>query len=101
MKLLSVTTLPVDSAVIVAGTFNLQNTELIIEPEVSTLYIIAEKIICSANSKITWRRPGGSTPARADNPGLNGRSYSGVVQKPNSYDGCDGGDGLPGINGAV
>ena len=101
MKLLSVTTLPVDSAVIVAGTFNLHNTELVIEPEVSTLYIIAEKIICSANSKITWRRPGGSTPPRADNPGLNGRSYSGVVQKPNSYDGCDGGDGLPGINGAV
>lgn len=99
MKLFMVTTLPVDSAVIIANTFNLQNTELEIAPEVETLYIIAEKIICSSNSKITWKRPGGNTPPRLDNPDLNGRSYSGVHQKPNSYDGLDGEDALAGENG--
>ncbi|TDN88827.1 IPT/TIG domain-containing protein [Salegentibacter sp. 24] len=104
MKLLSMTTLPIDTAVIIAGTFNLKDTELVIEPEVETLYIIAEKIECSPSSKITWRRPGGTTPSRANNPDLNGRGYSGVHQKPNSYDGLDGENGRSGqsgINGAA
>lgn len=101
--LMAVTTLPINTAVIIAGTFDLTNTELVVEPEVETLYIIAEKIICGTNAKITWRRPGGSTPARMDDPSLNGRGYSGVHQKPGSRDGLDGENGragTSGINGA-
>ncbi|TRZ45107.1 LamG-like jellyroll fold domain-containing protein [Robertkochia solimangrovi] len=103
LKLLTLTTLPIDTAVIIARSFNLKNTELVVEPEVETLIIIAEKIECSPTSKITWRRPGGNTPPRANDPDLNGRGYSGVQQKPNSYDGLDGENGRaghPGINGA-
>ena len=101
--LMSMTVLPINTAVIIAGTFDLTNTKLIVEPEVETLYIIAEKLICGANAKIMWRRPGGSTPARMDDPSLNGRGYSGVHQKPGSRDGLDGEDGragASGINGA-
>jgi hypothetical protein len=92
-------TIPVGSAVIIANVLDLTNVELLVEPNVETLYIIAEKVVCGNNAKITWRQPGGSTPPRLDNPDLNGRSWSGINTKQNSRDGCDGGDGLTGESG--
>ena len=44
------------------------NQQLVIEPSVETLYIIAEEIVGKPNAAITWRRPGGSTPGMADDP---------------------------------
>jgi len=96
-------TIPIDSAVVIAGVLDLTNEQLVVEPNVGTLYIIAEQVICGAGAAITWRRPGGSTPGRADDPDLNGRDFFGVQTKANSRDGLDGGDGLagtPGIPGA-
>jgi len=101
--LLTLQALPVNSSVIIAGTLDLTNTQVIIEPFVEKLYIIAEKVICGPNAKITWRKPGGSTPARLDNPDLNAYNWVGVHTKPNSWDGIDGDDGRAGetgINGA-
>ena len=60
----SLTTIPVSSAVIIAGTLDLTDTQLVVEPNVKTLYIIAERVICGNNASITWRRPGGVVPAR-------------------------------------
>jgi hypothetical protein len=97
------TTIPVNSAVIVAATLDLTETTLLIEPDVTTLYIIADKITCGNNARITWRRPGGVTPARQDNADLNGRGWSGVHTRPGSRDGLHGEDGRsgePGIRGA-
>ncbi|MCX6213075.1 IPT/TIG domain-containing protein [Spirosoma sp.] len=97
-------TLPINTSVIIAGTLDLTNTQLIISPDVEKLYIIAENVICGPNAKITWRRPGGSTPGRLDNPDLNGRGWNGVQTKPNSRDGLDGDNGQSGesgINGAT
>src|SRR5262249_2442858 len=94
-------TVPIDSAVVIAGTLDLTDEQLVVEPNVGTLYIIAETLICGNNAAITWRRPGGATPARADNPDLNGRSFPGVQTKSGSRDGLDGGDGLPGQAGVV
>ena len=91
--------LPVNTSVIIAGILDLTNTELIIEPDVERLYIIAEQVICGANAKITWRRPGGVTPARMDNPDLNGRGWSGVQTKAGSRDGLDGENGRAGESG--
>lgn len=93
------TTIPVNSAVIIAHRLDLTNTELKVEPNVSKLYIIAEEVICGANARITWLRPGGSTPARADDPDLNGRGYNGVHTKQNSRDGLNGEHGRSGITG--
>jgi hypothetical protein len=92
-------TVPIDSAVVIAGTLDMTEQQFVVEPNVGTLYIIAETVICGNNAAITWRRPGGSTPGRADDPDLNGRSYSGVQTKADSRDGLDGGDGLPGQSG--
>ncbi len=102
-RVMALTTIPIDSAVVIAGTLDLTEQQLVVEPNVSTLYIIAETVICGNNAAITWRRPGGSTPARADDPDLNGRDYYGVQTKAGSRDGLDGGNGLagqPGITGA-
>ena len=99
VQLYSLNTIPVDSAVIIAGILDLTDKELLIEPDVTTLYIIAEKIIAGNNAKISWRRPSGTTPARAGNPDLDGRGYSGVQTKPNSRDGLDGEDGRAGQSG--
>jgi hypothetical protein len=99
----SLTTIPVSAAVIIAATLDLTETELVVEPDVATLYLIAEKVICGNNARITWRRPGGETPPRLDNPDLNGRGWSGVHTKSGSRDGLDGEDGgagESGINGA-
>lgn len=98
-RMLSIQVLPVNSSVIIAGTLDLTNTHLIIEPDVEKLYIIAEKVVCGSNARITWRKPGGSTPARLDDPGLNGRGYSGTHLKPGSKNGIDGEDGKPGSHG--
>ena len=103
-RLLLLQTLPVNSSVIIAGTLDLSNTQLIIEPDVEKLYIIAEKVICGPNAKITWRKPGGSTPARLNNLDLDGRGWSGVQTKSGSRDGLDGDNARPGgggINGAL
>ncbi len=91
--------LPVNSSVIIAGTLDLTNTQMTIEPDVEKLYIIAESVICGSNAKITWRRPGGSTPPRLDNPDLNGTGYSGVHTRSGSRDGLDGTNGRPAENG--
>jgi hypothetical protein len=99
LQVRSLTTIPVSSAVIIAGTLDLTDTQLVVEPNVKTLYIIAERVICENNASITWRRPGGVVPARADDPSLNGRTYSGVHPKPNSRDGLDGGNGGGGATG--
>jgi len=62
----------------------------------SPSYIIAEQVICGDGAAVTWRRPGGSTPARADDPDLNGRDFFGVQTKANSRDGLNGGDAMSG-----
>jgi hypothetical protein len=101
---LALTTIPIDSAVVIAGTLDLTEQQLVVEPNVRTLYIIAETVICGNNAAITWRRPGGTTPVRADDPDLNGRDFFGVQTKDGSRDGIDGGEGLsgtPGIQGAT
>lgn len=92
-------TIPIDSAVVIAGTLDLTEQQLVVEPNVATLYIIAETVICGNNAAITWRRPGGSTPGRADNPDLNGRGFFGVQTKQDSRDGLDGSNGLSGEEG--
>ncbi|TDH28683.1 hypothetical protein EXU57_00980 [Segetibacter sp. 3557_3] len=92
-------TIPVGSSVIIAQVLDLTDTHLIIEPDVEKLYIIAEKVICGPNAKITWRRPGGSTAPRASNPDLNGRGWNGIHTKPGSRDGLDGDDGRSGEAG--
>lgn len=96
---LSTTTIPINSAVMVAKKLDLTNKQLKIEPTVETLYIIAEEIICGPKANITWRRPGGTTPAISPDPDNNGRSYHGIHTKKGSRDGLDGGDGKPGRNG--
>jgi IPT/TIG domain len=98
-QLHSLKTIPVNSAVMIGHTIDLTETELVIEPSVETLYLIAEKLVCGNNAKITWRRPGGETPPRQDNPDLNGRGWSGVHTKHDSRDGLDGEDGRAGAAG--
>ena len=92
----SINTIPVDSAVMIGGTIDLTNTTLIVEPSVSTFYLIADKLVCGPNATVTWRRPGGTTPPRSDDPDLNGTNWSGVHTAGGSRDGLDGGDGSPG-----
>lgn len=98
-QVMALTTIPIDSAVVIAGTLDLTEQQFVVEPNVRTLYIIAETVICGNNAAITWRRPGGSTPARANDPDLNGRDYYGVQTKEDSRDGLDGGNGLSGQTG--
>jgi hypothetical protein len=101
--LTSITTIPVDTSVIIAGVLDLTNQRLMIEPDVKKLYIIAEQVIGDVNASISWRRPGGSTSSRLDDPNKNGRSYSGVHTGSGSRNGLPGGDGLngdPGFAGA-
>lgn len=99
VRMYSLTTIPVHSAVIIANQLDLTNIELRIEPTVSKVYIIAEELICGPNARITWRRPGGTTPPRADDPSLNGRGWAGVHTKRDSRDGLDGEPGRPGTRG--
>ena len=96
VQVMDLHTIPIDSAVVIAGVLDLTNEQLVVEPNVGTLYIVAEQVICGDGAAITWRRPGGSTPGRADDPDLNGRDFFGVQTKANSRDGLNGGDGLPG-----
>jgi hypothetical protein len=98
-QLLSLTTIPVNSAVMIGSVIDLTDTELVVEPSVSTLYLIAEEVICGDTARITWRRPGGTTPPRLDNPDLDGRGWIGVQTKPGSRDGIDGEDGRAGEAG--
>jgi hypothetical protein len=98
-QVMALQTVPIDSAVVIAGILDLTEQQLVVEPNVNTLYIIAEQVICGANAAITWRRPGGSTPVRADNPDLNGRGFPGIQTKPGSRDGIDGESGTPGDTG--
>jgi hypothetical protein len=99
IQFLTLKTIPVDSAVIIAHTLDLTNTELLVEPTVTKLYIIAEEVICGPNAQITWRRPGGDTPPRLDDPALDGRGWSGIQTKDGSKDGLDGLDGQSGTAG--
>lgn len=102
-QFLMLKTIPIDSAVIIANTLDLTNNRLLIEPSVRKLYIIAEKVICGPNAAITWRRPGGTTQARANDRDLDGRGWSGVQTNGNSRHGLsgeNGRDGTTGINGA-
>ncbi len=96
-------TIPEDSAAVIAQTLDLTQTTLQIDPNVTTLYIIAEEVICGPGASITWLMPGGSTPGRLDDPGLNGRGWSGVQTNGSSRDGLagqSGSAGAPGIDGA-
>jgi hypothetical protein len=97
--LMSMVSIPINTSVIIAGTLDLTNQQLVIEPSVETLYIIAEEIIGAPDAAIIWRCPGGSTPAMADDPSKNGRSFSGVVTAEGSRNGLRGGDGLDGAPG--
>ncbi|MEM6441613.1 MAG: hypothetical protein AAF763_18195, partial [Pseudomonadota bacterium] len=99
MQILSLNTIPIDSAVMIGQTIDLTNTQLVIEPTVATLYLIAERLICGPGARITWRRPGGTTPARLDDADLNGRGWSGIHTKSGSRDGLDGEDGRSGVSG--
>jgi len=99
--LTSITTIPVNTSVIIAGRLDLTNQTLRIEPDVKTLYIIAEEVVGDVNASITWRRPGGYTPAREDDPNKNGRSYTGVHTSSGSRNGLAGGDGLNGDPGFI
>jgi hypothetical protein len=92
-------TIPINSAVIIAQTLDLTNTTLLIDRTVTTLYIIAEQVICGPGASITWQQRGGGTPPRLDDPGLNGRNWSGIQTKANSKDGLSGGDGNNGTAG--
>lgn len=104
-RFVALTTIPVNSAVMIGHEIDLTNIELVVEPSVETLYIIAERLICGANASITWRRPGGDTPPRMDNPDLDGRGWSGRHNAEGSRDGLNGdaarsGEaGLAGANG--
>lgn len=95
----TITSVPVNTSVIIAGRLDLTNQELVIEPSVETLYIIAEEIVGDVNASITWRRPGGFTPSKTANSANNGRSYSGVHTASGSRNGLRGGDGLDGDPG--
>jgi hypothetical protein len=92
-------TIPVNTSVIIAGKLDLTNQQLRIDPTVKTLYIIAEEIVGGVNASITWRRPGGSTPARARDPGKDGRSWSGIHTQEGSRNGLSGGHGQAGEEG--
>jgi hypothetical protein len=98
-SLVSLVTIPVSTSVIIAGTLDLTNQQIVIEPTVETLYIIAEEVIGTPSAVITWRRPGGLTPSVADDASKNGRSFSGVATADGSRNGLRGGDGLDGVPG--
>ncbi len=98
-SLLSLVTIPVNTSVIIAGTLDLTNQQLVVEPSVETLYIIAEEVIGTPTAAVAWRRPSGPTPPMADDPSKNGRSYSGVHTADGSRNGLRGGDGLDGDPG--
>ncbi|WP_343703916.1 IPT/TIG domain-containing protein [Chitinophaga sp.] len=98
-KPIKMVTLPIGASVIIAGVLDLTNTQLVIEPDVEKLYIIAERVICGPNATITWRRPGGSTPPRLNDDGLNGQGWNGIHTKHDSRDGLDGSNGQPGSEG--
>jgi hypothetical protein len=97
--LMSMVTIPINTSVIIAGVLDLTNQQLVIEPSVETLYIIAEEILGTPSAAISWRRPGGSTPGMANDPSKDGRSYSGVHTAAGSRNGLRGGDGLDGAPG--
>ena len=50
-------TIPIDSAVVIAGTLDLTQQQLIVEPNVRTLYVIAEEVICGTAAIVA--APGG------------------------------------------
>ncbi len=105
LRTLALKTVPLNSAVMIGQEIDLTNIELVVEPNVETLYLIAERLVCGNGASITWRRPGGETPARQDDPDLNGRGWSGRHTPENSRDGFngdpgrDGAAGLAGANG--
>jgi hypothetical protein len=97
----SVQTIPVDSAVMIGSTIDLTDIELVIRPNVSTLYLIAERLVCGDNASITWADPGGVSPPRQDNAGLNGADLWGTNPEGDGWDGEDGSPGLAGVTGAA
>lgn len=101
LDVVPVQTIPTDSAVIMAPLVDLTNSQLVIDPAVSTLYLIADKVICGSNATITWASPAQSTPARADDPDLNGQSWHGVHTPDGSRHGLRGGDGRSGAAGVA
>ncbi len=102
-RIMSLTTLPVNQSVIIAGVLDLTNIRLSVEANVEKLIIIAEQIICGPNAEIIWKRPGGSTPPRLSDPSLDGRGWSGIRTNGNNRHGLNGEDarsGSSGIGGA-
>lgn len=94
-----VQTIPTDSAVVMAPLVDLTNSRLLIDPAVSTFYLIADRVVCGNNATISWARPGQQTQGRADDPDLDGRDWHGVHTPDGSRHGLRGGDGRPGSGG--
>ena len=101
LRLLSEVTIPVASSVIIAHRLDLTNQTLVIEPDVTTLYIIAEEIVAGPGAAISWRRPASTPPDRGADASLDGQSHSGVVTPDGSRNGVRGGDGRDGGPGLV
>lgn len=87
------------TAVIMAGTLDLTNTTLEIQPEIHTLTVIADKLICGKNARITWDYPKGKPAMRPDDASLDGQSFSGIVPIPGTRHGRDGECGKRGAGG--
>ncbi|WP_298707255.1 IPT/TIG domain-containing protein [Chitinophaga sp.] len=85
-----------DTAVIMAGTLDLSNTTLEIAPEIHTLMLIADKLICGKNALITWKHPQGKPAHMPDDASLDGQGFPGVVLIPGTDHGRD---GMPGKRG--
>ena len=93
--------------VIIAKKIDLTNVHLEVSADVETLTIYAEELICGPDAWIIWKRPGGFTPARTDDPYLNGLpnyDRSKRSRDHNNHTGRQGGrgnDGIAGQNGAA
>ncbi len=93
--------------VIIAKKIDLTNVHLEVSADVETLTIYAEELICGPDAWIIWKRPGGFTPARTDDPYLNGLPNYNRSPRSRDYDnhtgrrGGRGADGMVGQNGAA
>ena len=89
-------------AVILAKSIDLTNVHLEISPDVETLTIYAEELICGSDAWIIWKRPGGFAPGRSDDPYLNGFPNYNRSRRNRDHDnhrGRDGGRASNGIEG--
>lgn len=90
-----------DTAVIMASELDLTNTTLEIQPEIHTLLLIADKLVCGKNARITWTYQKGKPSHRPDDASLDGQSFPGIVTIPGTRHGRDGQPGKRGIEGVT